>query len=67
MGEQLYGLSMKDLHNLENQLEMSLRGIRMKKVQPFAIHNICCIIISSLPLLIYMHCISIYAGTNLNR
>ncbi|KAG8641078.1 MADS-box transcription factor 23 isoform X2 [Manihot esculenta] len=33
MGEQLYGLSMKDLHNLENQLEMSLRGIRMKKEQ----------------------------------
>ncbi|KFK34858.1 hypothetical protein AALP_AA5G202200 [Arabis alpina] len=32
-GEHLNGLSVKDLHNLESQLEMSLRGIRMKKEQ----------------------------------
>lgn len=33
MGQQLNGLSVKELHNIESQLEMSLRGIRMKKEQ----------------------------------
>ncbi|KAL4020016.1 hypothetical protein IC575_018780 [Cucumis melo] len=33
MGEQLYGLSIKDLNNLENQLEFSLQSIRIKKEQ----------------------------------
>lgn len=32
MGEQLYGLSIRNLQDLENQLEMSLQGVRMKKV-----------------------------------
>lgn len=32
MGEKLNGLSVNELHNIESRLEMSLRGIRTKKV-----------------------------------
>ncbi|AES95917.1 agamous-like MADS-box protein AGL21 isoform X2 [Medicago truncatula] len=31
MGEQLYGLSIRNLQDLESQLELSLQGVRMKK------------------------------------
>ncbi|KAM0055256.1 putative transcription factor, K-box [Helianthus debilis subsp. tardiflorus] len=32
MGEELCGLGVEELHKLENQLEISLQGVRKKKV-----------------------------------
>jgi hypothetical protein len=36
MGEQLNGLSVNELNSLENQIEISLRGIRMRKNDCFS-------------------------------
>ena len=37
MGEELSGLGIKELGNLENRLEMNLKDVHMKKVSLFKV------------------------------
>jgi len=37
MGQELSGLGIEELGNLEKRLEMSLKGVRMKKVSLFKV------------------------------
>lgn len=47
MGEQLCGLSVKELKGLENQLEMSLQGIRLTKVSSKDLITLCMLLFPS--------------------